>query len=66
MDRSLNGKMKSRIYVRRVLNLCRFKLNSDNLTIPGINSWTDVFLKYSRGSVEWSKEELKILERKSR
>ena len=68
LDQTLNNKMKTKIrdeYIRRVKKICKSKLNSGNL-ILGINSWAVGVIRYSGGVVDWTKEELVCLDRKTR
>ena len=68
LDQTLNNKMKTKIrneYIRRVKKICKSKLNSGNL-ILGINSWAVGVIRYSGGIVDWTKEELVCLDRKTR
>ena len=60
--------MKSRIrteYIKRLKKLCHSKPNGGNL-ISGINAWAVGVVRYSAGIVEWTKEELANMDRKTR
>ena len=52
-------------YFRRVRNLLKSKLNSKNI-ITAINARAVSIIKYSAGIVEWRKDELQSLDRKTR
>ena len=67
LDQTLNAKMKAKNweeYIRRVKKLCRSKLSGENL-IMGNNSWAVAVVRYGAGIVEWTKEELANLDRKT-
>ena len=52
-------------YYRRVRQLTSSKLNDGN-TITAINSWIVSLVKYSAGILKWTKDELKVMDRKTR
>ena len=52
-------------YFRRVRKLLKSKLNSKNV-ITAINSRAVSIIKYRAGIVEWRKDELQSLDRKTR
>lgn len=51
-------------YIRRIKILCKSKLNEGNL-INGLNTWTVGVVPYSAGIVDWIKEELLNIVRKT-
>ena len=60
--------MKDKIqkeYYRRVRQLTSSKLNGGN-TITTINSWVVSLVKYSARILKWTKDELKVMNRKTR
>ena len=57
-------KMKSE-YTWRVKKLLRSKLNGGNV-IAGINAWTVGIIRYGAGVLDWTKEELKTIDIKTR
>ena len=60
--------MKDKIqkeYYRRVRQLMSSKLNGVN-TIRAINSQAVSLVKYSAGILKWTKDELKVMDRKTR
>ena len=68
LDKPLYEEMRQKIsseYIRRIKALCRSKLNSGNLT-TGINAWAIGVIRYSAGIIEWRKEDLQKLDRKTR
>ena len=59
--------MKDKIqkeYYRRVRQLTSLKLNGGN-TIRGINSQAVSLVRYSAGILKWTKDEMKVLSRKT-
>ena len=57
--------MKEKIatgYTKRVKKLCKSSLNAGNL-MQDINTWTVSVVRYSAGSLDWTVEELKNLDR---
>ena len=54
-----------REYVRRVRAVLGSKLNGRN-KIMGINTWAIALLRYGAGILDWRKEELRSLDRKTR
>ena len=68
LDDILHDKMKANIadaYFNRLGLLLKSKLNSRNL-ITGINSWAVPVVRYSAGILNWNKEEIDSLDRKTR
>ena len=60
--------MKDKItkeYVKRVKKIASSKLNSGN-TIDAINSRAVSLVRYGAGIIDWTKEELKKIDRKTR
>ena len=52
-------------YYRRVRQLTSLKLNGGNI-IRAINSWSVSLIRYSAGILKWTKDELKVMDRKTR
>lgn len=52
-------------YIRRLKRVLSSKLNSRNM-ITAINAWAVPVLRYSAGAINWTQEELKIMDRKTR
>ena len=52
-------------YFRHLRKLLKSKLNGGHL-IKGINMWAVSILRYSAAFIDWTKEELKELDRKTR
>ena len=48
-------------YIRKVKLICKSNLNSGNF-ISGLNAWAIGVMKYSRGIIDWTKEELQGIE----
>ena len=68
MNDIMSKQMKEKVrleYVRRVRAVLRSKLNGRN-KIMGINTWAIALLRYGGGILEWRKEELRSLDRKTR
>ena len=68
LDKVWNKEMKEKIrteYIRRVKKLCKLRLNAGNF-ITGINTWATGVIRYSGGIVDWTKEELECMDRKTR
>ena len=64
----LHTEMKDKIqkeYCKRVRQLTLSKLNGGN-TFRAINSWAVFLVKYSAGILKWTKDELKVMGRKTR
>ena len=60
--------MKERVrkeYIRRIKLLLESKLNGGNV-IRAINTWAVAVLRYSGGILDWTKEELQNMDRKTR
>ena len=55
----------SKEYIRRVKLLLNSKLSGGKV-IKGINTWAVAVLRYSAGILNWSKEEIQSLDRKTR
>ena len=51
-------------YYRRVRQLTSLKLNGGNI-IRSINSWSVSLIRYSAGILKWTKDELKVMDRKT-
>lgn len=67
-DNFKNKEMKTSItkeYLRRVRKLLKSKLNGGNV-IKAINTWAVSLLRYSAPFVDWTKEELSEIDRKTR
>ena len=60
----MKGKTTSE-YIRRVKKFFRSKLNGGNL-ISGINVWAVSVVRYSENIVEWTREELVSMDRRTR
>ena len=60
--------MKDKIkeeYIRRLTKLLKSKLNSGNL-FQAINTWAVSLYRYGAGIVEWTQEELRQIDRRTR
>ena len=64
MNREMKQKVKSE-YITRVKRLLRSQLNGRNV-IAGMNSWAVGILRYGAGVLDWTKEELKSIDIKTR
>lgn len=67
-DVMLHRQMKEKIkqeYLRHVRKVAQTKLNGGNL-IQAINMWAVSFIRYAGGIIEWTKQELKELDRRTR
>ena len=64
MNREMEEKVKSE-YIRRVKRLLRSKLNGGNV-IAGMNAWIVGIIRYGAGVLDWTKEELKSIDIKTR
>ena len=67
-DKILTREMKehvSALYKKRLKLLLKTKLNARNL-ITAINSWAVAVVRYSAGFLDWTKEEMDILDRMTR
>jgi len=63
-----HGQMKGKIrkeYLRRVKKVARSKLNGGNL-IQAMNTWAVSLVRYAGGILEWRKQELRDLDRRTR
>ena len=68
IDQVLHGEMKERIrtsYYDRLKKLLKSKLNAGNL-VKAVNCWTVASVRYSAAIVDWTKEELRQFDRKTR
>ena len=68
LDKVMNMEMKESIrneYIRRVKLICKSKLYAGNF-ITGMNAWAIGVMRYSGGIIDWTKEELQIMDRKTR
>ena len=68
MDGTLNREMKVKVkseYIRRVKKLVNSNLNGGNLVI-GMNSWAVGIVRYGAGILDWTQEDLKQLDIKTR
>ena len=68
MNSIMTTQMKEKVrreYLRRVRVVLKSKLNGRN-KIMGINTWAIALLRYGSGILEWRKEELQNLDRKTR
>ena len=64
----LHDQMKGKIgkeYLRRVRRVAHSKLNGGNL-IQTINAWEASLVRYAGGIIEWTKQELRDLDRRTR
>ena len=64
----MHTEMKDKIqneYYKRVRQLTSSKLNCGNI-IRAINSWAVSLVRYSAGILKWTKDELKVMDRKTR
>ena len=64
----MHTEMKDKIqneYYKRVRQLTSSKLNCGNI-IRAINSWAISLVRYSAGILKWTKDELKVMDRKTR
>ena len=64
MNREMKEKVKSK-YIRRVKKLLRMQLNGGNV-IAGMNAWALGIIRYGAGVLDWTKEELKSIDIKTR
>ena len=67
-NNTIHTEMKDKIqkeYYRRVRQLTSSKLNGGN-TITTINSWVVSLVKYSARILKWTKDELKVMDSKTR
>ena len=64
----LHDQMKDKIrkeYLRRAKKVARSKLNGGNL-IQAIKTWAVAHVRYAGGTLEWRKQELRDLDRRTR
>ena len=52
-------------YLRRVRKVAQSKLNGGNL-VRAINTWAVSLVRYSGGIVDWKKQELQDVDRRTR
>ena len=64
MNREMKEKVKSE-YIRRVKKLLIPQLNEGNV-IAGMNAWAVGIIRYEAGVLDWTKEELKSIDIKTR
>ena len=64
MSREMKERVKSE-YIRRVKKLLRSQLNGGNV-IARMNAWAVGIIRYGTGVLEWTKEELKNIDIKTR
>ena len=67
-DEFQRGKMKKNLtkeYLRRVRKLLRSKLDGGHL-ISGINTWAVSVMRYSASFISWTREELRVVDRRTR
>lgn len=67
-DGMLHDTMRKKIamkYLRRVRKVAQSKLNGGNL-IRAINTWVVSLVRYSGGIVDWKKQELQDVDRRTR
>ena len=64
LHRQTKEKIKKE-YLRRVRKVAQSKLNGGNL-IQAINTWAVSLIRYAGGIIEWTKQELKELDRRTR
>ena len=67
-DKFLEEKMKLNVlkeYIRRIRKVLKSKLNGGNL-VCGVNAWAVSLLRYSAAFVSWRKNELQVIDEKSR
>ena len=67
-DVMLHDQMKDKIgkeYLRRVKRAAHSKLSGGNL-IQAINTWAVSLVRYAGGMIEWTKQELRDLDRRTR
>ena len=63
-----NTEMKEQVtseYKRRLKNILKSKFNAENLT-RAINTWAVSIFRYSAGIIDWTKQELQNIDRKTR
>ena len=63
MHTEIKDKIQKENY-RRLRQLTSSKLNGRN-TIRAINSWVVSIVRYSAGILKWTKDELKVMDRKT-
>lgn len=68
LDDIMHKEMKEKVkttYLKRLKLILKSKLNSRNL-INAINTWAVSVVRYSAGIVNWTKDEIDMLDRKTR
>ena len=68
LHKTMNKEMKENIgneYIRRVKWICKSNLNSGNF-ISGLTAWAIGAVRCSEGIIDWTKVELRDMDRKSR
>ena len=68
LDSIMSGDMKAKVketYLTRLKLILKSKLNSPNL-ITAMNSWAVAVVRYSAGLIDWTKEEVRELDRVTR
>ena len=68
LDDIMHKEMKEKVkttYLKRLKLVLKSKLNSRNL-INAINTWAVAVVRYSAGIVNWTKDEIDLLDRKTR
>ena len=68
LDSIINREMKEKVkseYIRRVKKLLTSQLNGGNV-IAGMNAWAVGIIRYGAGVLDWTKEELKSIDIKTR
>ena len=68
VDKVLCKEMKKKVeetYIRRVSLLIKSKLNGRNLVLA-LNSWAVAVIRYSAAFINWTKEETRVLDRRTR
>ena len=66
-DRFKNLEMKEKVrkeYFCRIKKILKSKLNSDNV-VPAINSRVVAVIRYSVGLINWAKDKLRLIDRKT-
>ena len=67
-DEIKKKEMKEKVgkeYKRRIRNILETKLSGENV-IKGINTWAISLLRYSNAFLDWTKEELQQIDRRTR
>ena len=61
---SMKDKAKKE-YIQRLKSIMKSKLNAGNI-VKAINTWAVPVIRYTAGIIDWRKDELKIIDRKTR